>query len=273
MTVTLFLCSPIQQARLDQFRPRRASSRQEIQNPPPFLRQTPRPRGRQAHPPTTPPPKKPYGKWFWVCVEKPGWLDLRNPVSGTFLGHDSRGGIIAERKHHRDWEYLCFRRHPSGGYTILVKHRDSYWKGSVLGKAALGREDGRSLVETEEEGGGAQWEFEEVYEVGGARSFLFVRWIFESLQASNLSVASLSLSLSHGPWNAKRCYRSDFYSSCHCFVRGCCCQTLSFELSLSMVYGPSVGLGEDRIFLVEWKPAVYVAAWFLRPLPVLWPKQ
>lgn len=145
-----------------------------------------------------PSPKKPYGKWFWVCVEKLGWLDLRNPVSGTFLGYDSRGGIIAERKHHRDWEYLCFRRHPSGGYTILVKHRDSYWKGSVLGKAALGREDGRSLVETEEEGGGAQWEFEEVCEVGGARSFLFVRWTFETLQASNLLVASLSLSLSHG---------------------------------------------------------------------------
>lgn len=98
--------------------------------------------------------EKPGGGWFWTCVEKSGWLGFRNHVSGTYLGRDSKGGLQATRKHHKDWESFCVRHDPRGGYTILVKYY-----GDGLWKVALSA-DRKGLIETEDRG--VQWDFEEV---------------------------------------------------------------------------------------------------------------
>lgn len=99
--------------------------------------------------------EKPGGGWYWTCVEKNGWLGFRNHVSGTYLGHDARGGFHAKVMHHKTHEYFCVRRDPRGGYTIFVKHGqgDELWRMSC-------DEDASSLVESKSEG--EQWKFQEV---------------------------------------------------------------------------------------------------------------
>lgn len=104
---------------------------------------------------------RPGGGWFWVCTEQAGWLGFRNLVSGTFIGRDGGGGLCAEARYHRDWEYLCIRRDPRGGYQILIKHSGfGLWSSANnnLWKVSFGI-DGKTLVEKQQ--GGAQWQFEE----------------------------------------------------------------------------------------------------------------
>ncbi|KAI1394472.1 uncharacterized protein F4822DRAFT_48506 [Hypoxylon trugodes] len=94
------------------------------------------------------------GGWHWVCVEQRGWLGFRNPVSSTYLGHDTQGAFWAKYKHHIIHESFCARRHPNGGYVLLMRHDDE------LQKMAIG-DDGCTLVETT--GDGTPWDFIRVW--------------------------------------------------------------------------------------------------------------
>jgi hypothetical protein len=93
------------------------------------------------------------GGWHWVCVEKNGWLGFRNYVSGTYIGHDGKGNFYAKVGHHEGHEFFCARRHPDGGYLLLMMHGMKFWKMDI-------GEDGNKLVETENEG--TAWEFVKV---------------------------------------------------------------------------------------------------------------
>ncbi|RYP09740.1 hypothetical protein DL765_008349 [Monosporascus sp. GIB2] len=86
----------------------------------------------------------------WVCELKEGWLGFRNPVSGTYIGHDDRGKFRATASHHRQWEYFCATRHPEGGYLLLKRHGDALWKMAV-------DNGGATFYETADQG--TIWEF------------------------------------------------------------------------------------------------------------------
>lgn len=86
----------------------------------------------------------------WACFEENGWLGFRNRATGMVMGHNGRGGFHAKVTHHRAHEWFQVRRHPEGGYLLLVKHRDHLWRMDV-------GPDGRTLVEKPE--GGKRWEF------------------------------------------------------------------------------------------------------------------
>lgn len=86
----------------------------------------------------------------WTCFESHGWLGFRCRATGNVLGHDGRGGFHAKVPHHKAHEWFQVRRHPDGGYLLLVKHRDHLWRMDVAG-------DGRGLVERPE--GGKHWQF------------------------------------------------------------------------------------------------------------------
>lgn len=90
------------------------------------------------------------GGHHWDCVEKNGWLGFRNCVSGKFIGHDSKGNFIATVNHHQTHEYFCARKHPDGGYVLLMRHGDTMMKMAIAG-------DEKTLVETKHEG--TRWEF------------------------------------------------------------------------------------------------------------------
>ncbi|KAK0615166.1 hypothetical protein B0T17DRAFT_541244 [Bombardia bombarda] len=60
------------------------------------------------------------GSWHWICVETGGWLGFRNAVSGKYLGRVKSHAIQAQVGHHQSWEYICPRRHPNGGYLLLM---------------------------------------------------------------------------------------------------------------------------------------------------------
>ncbi|KAF4624946.1 hypothetical protein G7Y89_g13225 [Cudoniella acicularis] len=98
------------------------------------------------------------GGWHWVCEEKNGWLGFRNVVSGTFIGHDTRGRFYAKEKHHKSHEWFCARKCLEGGYWLLMCHNGDMFKKMVIG----GEND---LVENEQEG--TVWEFVKIEEVGG----------------------------------------------------------------------------------------------------------
>ncbi|KUI55495.1 hypothetical protein VP1G_10753 [Cytospora mali] len=98
---------------------------------------------------------KAVGGWNWVCAEQNGWLGFRSPVSATYMGHDKRGNIWSTWQHHEIQESFCVRRHPAGGYIILVKHGD----GRELWPIVANKE-GEALIE--KKNGDDQWLFEEV---------------------------------------------------------------------------------------------------------------
>jgi hypothetical protein len=85
----------------------------------------------------------------WTCFEKDGWLGFRNPVSGTYIGHDGGGKFWAKVSHHRNNEYFVAKKHPGCGYEILMLHDLQFRKMHV------GEND--CLVEAEN--GNTLWEF------------------------------------------------------------------------------------------------------------------
>ena len=89
------------------------------------------------------------GGFHWECVEKNGWLGFCNSVSGTLIGHNSRGAYIAAATLHRQYEGFCARRHPEGGYILVTRHSDNL----LSMKVGLSG----TLVETKDEG--TRWEF------------------------------------------------------------------------------------------------------------------
>ncbi|KAK7754005.1 hypothetical protein SLS62_004104 [Diatrype stigma] len=86
----------------------------------------------------------------WICEEKDGWLGFHSPVADKYIGHDNKRGFWAEARQHKDWEYFCARRHPEGGYVLLIK------RSHTLSKMGVAHNGGK-LVETT--GEGAVWDF------------------------------------------------------------------------------------------------------------------
>ncbi|KAI0886710.1 uncharacterized protein GGS22DRAFT_158523 [Annulohypoxylon maeteangense] len=95
------------------------------------------------------------GGYHWVCVEKGGWLGFYDPIHGTYMGRNNKGGYMAKVKHHAGWENFCARRHPDGGYLLLTSHWFCLMKMDV-------DKSGTKLVETFGEGKGTAWEFVKV---------------------------------------------------------------------------------------------------------------
>lgn len=62
--------------------------------------------------------------WLWNCVKKCGWYGFRNTASGTYLGRDNEGNIVANAPHHIHWEYFIVDRQSEGGYALLTWHDD-----------------------------------------------------------------------------------------------------------------------------------------------------
>jgi hypothetical protein len=60
------------------------------------------------------------GTFRWRCVEKKGWMGFQDPASAMYLGYDERGWLRCSVHKHYDWEYICPRKHPEGGYVLLV---------------------------------------------------------------------------------------------------------------------------------------------------------
>jgi len=67
------------------------------------------------------------GSAQWECVETKGWLGFRNPISGHFLGHDSRGRLCCSAERQQGWENFCVRARPTGGYVLLMTHFERLW--------------------------------------------------------------------------------------------------------------------------------------------------
>ncbi|KAL7817906.1 hypothetical protein V8C44DRAFT_207825 [Trichoderma aethiopicum] len=59
----------------------------------------------------------------WVCVEKEGYFGFFNTHTGRFIGHGNDGWMHSTAKNHRGWELITVRRHPEGGYELLMP----YW--------------------------------------------------------------------------------------------------------------------------------------------------
>ncbi|KAI1413305.1 hypothetical protein F5Y13DRAFT_198567 [Hypoxylon sp. FL1857] len=93
------------------------------------------------------------GGYHWKCIEKAGYLGFRNPSDNLHIGHDNRGNFIAQKTHHKEWEYFNTRAHPDGGHLLLMAHSDGQRKMTI-------GPDGQRLVETN--GAGTAWEFEKV---------------------------------------------------------------------------------------------------------------
>ncbi|KAL6857537.1 hypothetical protein ACO1O0_004975 [Amphichorda felina] len=87
----------------------------------------------------------------WLCVEKNGYFGLCNPRTGRYLGHDGKSGMRAGATVLDFWELITPRRHPSGGYQLLLPHN------SVTLKMVTVAEDGRGLARRQH--GQTLWEF------------------------------------------------------------------------------------------------------------------
>ncbi|KAK4082379.1 uncharacterized protein Triagg1_2191 [Trichoderma aggressivum f. europaeum] len=88
----------------------------------------------------------PSGGHIWRCVEKDGWLGFRNMASGTYLGHNKEGKIVATQKEHKEQQRFTERRRENGGYMLSVLQ-----EAALLGVAFS--EDGKkSLVLQKGEG-------------------------------------------------------------------------------------------------------------------------
>ncbi|KAF4615879.1 hypothetical protein G7Y89_g15236 [Cudoniella acicularis] len=58
---------------------------------------------------------------YWICIEHSnGFLGFRSSGAATYIGHDGGQKFICEVKHHRDYEWFCVRKHPEGGYVLLI---------------------------------------------------------------------------------------------------------------------------------------------------------
>jgi hypothetical protein len=76
----------------------------------------------------------------WLCVEKNGYFAFYNPKSGVYMGHDGGNNMRASATALEDWELMTPRRHPDGGYQLLVPH---WWHTMTIVTLT---EDGKRLV-------------------------------------------------------------------------------------------------------------------------------
>lgn len=90
----------------------------------------------------------------WVCVESETMLlGFENMVSGTFLGRNNKR-CIAEAKRQQNHESFCVRRHPNGGYILLVNYGSGF--------LPIGIDEKRQLIVCSNRDKGVAWEFERV---------------------------------------------------------------------------------------------------------------
>ncbi|RFU33653.1 hypothetical protein B7463_g2661, partial [Scytalidium lignicola] len=91
----------------------------------------------------------------WKCVETNGWLGFYNTTSGSYIGHNGHGNrkiFQASVRHHKTWETFCPRRHPDGGYILLVAHHvENLWKVRI--------DEGNKGLFATADGEGTRWRF------------------------------------------------------------------------------------------------------------------
>ncbi|KAH8821718.1 hypothetical protein F5884DRAFT_99781 [Xylogone sp. PMI_703] len=91
------------------------------------------------------------GNPYWHCVETEGFLGFRNDASGMFLGHDGKKNFRVMKPHHKSWEYFCVRRHPKGGYLLMLLHYQTLLK--------VGYNEGEQCLVAADKDDGIRWEF------------------------------------------------------------------------------------------------------------------
>lgn len=87
----------------------------------------------------------------WRCVEKNGYFGFYSVKSGVFIGHDMGFNIRALARNHGNFELMTARRHPKGGYQLMLPH----WWHTLM--AITVTEDGSGLVTRKH--GETLWEF------------------------------------------------------------------------------------------------------------------
>ncbi|KAI1399695.1 hypothetical protein F4819DRAFT_464137 [Hypoxylon fuscum] len=87
----------------------------------------------------------------WLCINSNNYFGFQNPKSGQYMGHDGNYGLRASAADVLPWERFTLKRHPDGGYQLLVPH----WWHSL--RVVTTAEDGRSLVTRPH--GTTLWEF------------------------------------------------------------------------------------------------------------------
>jgi hypothetical protein len=58
----------------------------------------------------------------WYCVEKDGYYGFQHTASGRFLGRNNERKIHAEVTHLKPYEMYVPRKHPEGGYQLMMPH-------------------------------------------------------------------------------------------------------------------------------------------------------
>ncbi|KAL7919640.1 hypothetical protein ACQKWADRAFT_300679 [Trichoderma austrokoningii] len=58
----------------------------------------------------------------WLCVEKNGYFGFVNPQTGRYIGHNSHDKLHSATYQHEAWELMTVRKHPEGGYELLMPH-------------------------------------------------------------------------------------------------------------------------------------------------------
>ncbi|KAI0104257.1 hypothetical protein GGR51DRAFT_522151 [Nemania sp. FL0031] len=97
------------------------------------------------------------GGWHWVCAENAeGWIGFRDAVSGSYIGHDNKGGFICQAKKMDAWEYFVLRPREAGGYNLCVKH----W--GKLKPVGVARTPPMRLIDAPSPRSAARWEFVKV---------------------------------------------------------------------------------------------------------------
>ena len=89
----------------------------------------------------------------WLCVESKGFFGFKH--EGRYLGNDNAYGIHAESKHHSTYEWIMARKHPNGGYQLLMPFQNEYRFVAVMG-VGLG---GHKLVISCKVETAASWDF------------------------------------------------------------------------------------------------------------------
>ncbi|KAM7219024.1 hypothetical protein V8F06_005616 [Rhypophila decipiens] len=99
----------------------------------------------------------------WLCVERNGWLGFR-ALTGEYMGHGTLTNIVKEEDRHvvgarhtrhEESECCCVRRHPRGGYILMIRDQNT-----KLLKVEIRTSTLNNLVLRED--GGALWEFVKV---------------------------------------------------------------------------------------------------------------
>ncbi|KAM0262136.1 hypothetical protein ACHAQJ_001878 [Trichoderma viride] len=85
----------------------------------------------------------------WLCVEAEGYFGFFNSRSGKYLGHNGGWDIKASAVYLQGWEYFTPRRHPKGGYQLLMPYHQTLREVAVYdeGQRLVGRQHGTTLWE------------------------------------------------------------------------------------------------------------------------------